>query len=192
VKDSADNPISGITVTFTAPTSGASGSFPSGATATAISNNSGVATAPQFAANATAGNYTVAVSAAGAASAANFALTNTAGGATSLGGAVAGKSGPPSARVWVMEVGNDGPGSALNAQITSMTFVQTSGLSCSPVITTPFPLAVGNIAPHTVAQVNVTINFTGCAATASFTVTALESANNGAATGIIVRLDEFQ
>ncbi len=193
VKDASNNPISGITVTFTAPASGAGGSFAgTGTTATAVTSNSGIATSPVFTANGAAGSYNVAATVAGAATAANFALTNSVAGATSLGGAVAGKSGPPNARVWVIEVGNEGPGSALNTQITSMTIVQTSGPACSPVITTPFPLAVGNIAPHAVAQVNVTFNFTGCAATASFTVTAFESANNGAATGTIVRLDEFQ
>ena len=193
VTDMSGNPVPGATVTFTAPSAGASGTFLSnGTTVTVVTNNSGVATAPAFTANATPGNYTVTASVGGAGPAANFALTNAVSGPTSLGGAIAGKSGPTNARVWIFEVGNDGPGSALNAQITGMTFVQTAGPVCSPVITTPFPLAVGNIAPQVVAQVNVTINFTGCANTAAFTVTAPESANNGAATGTIVRLDEFQ
>jgi hypothetical protein len=59
-------------------------------------------------------------------------------------------------------------------------------------VSTPFPIAAGNIAPQVVANVNVTINFTGCAANAAFKVTANESANNGAATGTIVRLNQFQ
>jgi len=77
VVDSDSNPVSGVTVTFTAPASGASGTF-AGATnvATAATNSSGVATSPAFTANATGGGpYTVVASATGATSA-NFTLTN--------------------------------------------------------------------------------------------------------------------
>jgi len=95
---------------------------------------------------------------------------------------------------WVFEVGNNGPGSALGAEITGITLLQTVGAACTPVITSPasFPLLVGNIAPQATADVDVTINFTGCASTAAFTVTAIEQANDGAATGTIVRLNQFQ
>lgn len=119
-------------------------------------------------------------------------MTNAAAGATSLGGAIGGKAGPANARVWTFEIGNNGPGSALNAQITGITFVQTAGAACTPVVTTPFPLNAGNIAPGAIANVNATIDFTGCAATAAFTVTAPETANSGSATGTIVRLNQFQ
>jgi len=193
VKDTGNNPLQGQTVLFTAPAAGASGTFAGGGvTATAVTNASGIAVAPAFTANATPGNYTVTATIAGAASGANFALTNAVPGPTSLGGAIGGKAGPSNARVWTFQVGNDGPGSALNAQITGMTLVQTNGPACSPIIVTRFPLAVGNIAPHTVAEVDVTFDFTGCASNAAFKVTATESANSGAATGTIVRLDQFQ
>ena len=75
VKDSGGNPLNGAIVTFTAPGSGASGSFAGGVT-TAISNASGVATSALFTANATAGSYTVTASVTGAATPASFALTN--------------------------------------------------------------------------------------------------------------------
>ena len=57
------NPQNAIPVTFTAPGSGASGTFP-GASTTAIvnTNSSGVATAPTFTANGTAGSYNVVAS----------------------------------------------------------------------------------------------------------------------------------
>ena len=72
-------PSPGTTVTFTAPSSGASGAFPgSSQTATAVTDASGNATAPVFTANGTAGNYTVTASAPGVAAAANFNLTNSA------------------------------------------------------------------------------------------------------------------
>jgi len=79
VKDAGSNPVSGVTVTFTAPTTGASGSFTgSVTTVTAATNASGVATAPAFTANATTGAYAVTASVAGVATPASFSLTNTA------------------------------------------------------------------------------------------------------------------
>jgi len=52
VRDAGNNPIGGETVTFTAPGSGASGTFPGAMlTATAVTNINGVATAPVFTAN---------------------------------------------------------------------------------------------------------------------------------------------
>jgi len=75
---------SGVTVTFTAPSSGASGTFANGkATETDTTNSSGVATSSAFTANATAGSYTVTASATGATSSASFGLTNTAATVTS-------------------------------------------------------------------------------------------------------------
>jgi uncharacterized repeat protein (TIGR01451 family) len=78
IKDAGNNPISGISVTFIAPGSGASGVFSnSTATITVATNVSGIAAAP-FTANATAaGPYTVTAAAAGLTTV-NFALTNTA------------------------------------------------------------------------------------------------------------------
>ncbi len=189
-----NGPVQGATVTFTAPSTGVSGTFPGTmTTATALTNMSGVATAPAFTANSTAGNYAVTATVTGAGSPANFALTNAVPGPTSLGGLIGTKSGPQNARVWVFEVGNNGPGSALGAQINSITLVQTLGAACTPVITGPasFPLPVGNIAPKAVANVSVTIDFSSCAVNAMFKVTAPESANNGAATGTIIELNQL-
>jgi hypothetical protein len=73
-------PDSGVVVTFTAPASGASGTFADSGmkTTTATTNASGVATSAVFTANATAGGpYTVTASAPGVATPANFSLTNT-------------------------------------------------------------------------------------------------------------------
>src|SRR5215469_3080629 len=54
VKDSSNNPVSGVTVTFTVPGSGASGTFAGGVT-TASTNAQGIATAAVFTANTVAG-----------------------------------------------------------------------------------------------------------------------------------------
>ena len=83
-RDSASQPVSGITVTFTAPSSGASGTFPGGVTSTnVVTNASGVATAPQFKANTIAGSYNVTASFSGALST-NLATTNVPGPAASV------------------------------------------------------------------------------------------------------------
>lgn len=90
-------PKSGVVVTFTAPASGASGTFANGtATTNATTNGSGVATASIFTANATAGSYTVTASATGATSA-TFALTNTAAVTLGAGNYVFSASGTDSA-----------------------------------------------------------------------------------------------
>jgi hypothetical protein len=78
VEDSGSNPVSGVVVTFTAPASGASGTFAGGAN-TATTNSSGVATSAVFTANATVGGpYIVTAKAAGVAATVTYNLTNTA------------------------------------------------------------------------------------------------------------------
>ena len=73
VVDAAGIPLSGVSVTFAAPASGASGSFPGGATVTTDTNGNATAA---FTANSTAGTYTVTATA-GSLTPANFALMNT-------------------------------------------------------------------------------------------------------------------
>lgn len=84
VKDTFGNVISGAQVVFTAPSTGASGTFTNGtATTTATTNVSGVATATTFTANYTTGTYTVTAAAGG--KSAGFSLTNNAGPAPTFG-----------------------------------------------------------------------------------------------------------
>jgi hypothetical protein len=195
VTDTNNNPVQGVTVTFTAPSSGASGTFPGNLlTVTATTNASGVATAPPFVANSTAGTYTVTATVANGAAPASFTLTNgvQGSGATALFGNIASKQGLQNARVWTFQIGNSGTGTATAAQIGSIQFTQEAGAACSPAITSPatFPLALGNIPAGSFAQGAVTINFTGCVNTASFSMLVQLSANGGAATGSIVRNNE--
>jgi hypothetical protein len=75
VQDASGNPVPGISVTFAAPGSGASGSF--AGPATVQTNASGVATTPALTANGTTGSYSVIASAAGVSGPASFTLTNT-------------------------------------------------------------------------------------------------------------------
>jgi hypothetical protein len=84
VKDSFGNPVSGASVIFTAPGTGASGKFGSSATTSVTTNASGVATTvTPFTANTVIGADNV-VATSGAATSATFALTNTAGPAATI------------------------------------------------------------------------------------------------------------
>ena len=84
VRDSSNNLVgAGVLVTFSAPGSGAGGTFPGGATtAPVLTTASSVATAPLFTANKTAGTYADSARIAGGSLPALFVLTNTPGVAT--------------------------------------------------------------------------------------------------------------
>jgi hypothetical protein len=78
VKDAANAVIPNASVTFTAPSTGAGGTFGSpcsGATCVVTTNASGIATAPAFTANGATGSYTVTAKV-GNVGPANFSLTN--------------------------------------------------------------------------------------------------------------------
>ena len=76
VTDLYGNPVSGATVTFMVPSTGASASLSGSVTATTLAN--GRATSASLTANATAGTYSVTASVNGAGTPATFTLTNTA------------------------------------------------------------------------------------------------------------------
>jgi hypothetical protein len=77
VTDSFGNPVSGVSVTFTAPSSGASGTFSnSTGTITVTTNGSGVASAGTFTANSMYSDTPYTVSATGSSLSASFTLTN--------------------------------------------------------------------------------------------------------------------
>jgi hypothetical protein len=85
VVDSNQYPVSGATVTFTAPSSGASGTFANGtATDTETTDANGMAASAAFTANGTAGGYAVTASVTGVATPANFNLTNITGAVISI------------------------------------------------------------------------------------------------------------
>jgi len=79
VEDQYNNPVPGVVVTFTAPSSGATGTFANTTASTnATTGGNGIATATAFTANTKSGSYNVSATATGLPSTA-FALTNTAG-----------------------------------------------------------------------------------------------------------------
>lgn len=70
-------PLKGVNIIFTAPTTGAGGTFANGTnTVTVVSDSLGIATAPLFTANATAGAFTVTATAVGVAVPASFTLVS--------------------------------------------------------------------------------------------------------------------
>jgi len=85
VLDANGYPVTGASVTFMAPASGASGTFANGtATETDTTDANGVATSSTFTANMATGGYTVTAAAAGVSTAANFTLTNISGALVSI------------------------------------------------------------------------------------------------------------
>lgn len=85
VRDSAGRPATGVDVTFTAPASGPSGSFPGASlSATTATDADGVATAPNFTANSHVGSYQVRATAAGVLGSAVYGLVNDHGPAASI------------------------------------------------------------------------------------------------------------
>jgi hypothetical protein len=75
VEDQYGNPVAGNSVTFTAPATGASGTFANGTdTTTASSGSNGVAVASAFTANTTAGTYAVTAAATGVTPTASLSL----------------------------------------------------------------------------------------------------------------------
>ncbi len=82
VLDSVANPVPGVTVTFATPLTGAGGSFAGGNTV--VTNANGVAVATTYAANGTAGSYSISASVAGVTTPATFSMTNNTGGASAI------------------------------------------------------------------------------------------------------------
>ncbi len=77
VEDAKGNPLSGVSVTFTAPSSGASGTFSGSSLTNVVSTNaSGQATSSIFTANSIIGSYTVTATVSGVSTAATFSLMN--------------------------------------------------------------------------------------------------------------------
>ncbi len=78
-QDAAGNPVKGVQVVWSAPVSGASGTFAAGGS-TASTDSNGVATSGVFTANSVAGTFSVVASLPAGPATATFSLTNTIGG----------------------------------------------------------------------------------------------------------------
>ena len=113
-------------------------------------------------------------------------------GAAALFGNITSKSGATDARVWSIQLSNNGPAAAVGSEISGVSFLQAGGATCTPAVSSALPLSAGFLAPGTSATVPLTLDFNGCAANSRFTVTISLSANSGNASGSIVRLNQFQ
>jgi hypothetical protein len=113
---------------------------------------------------------------------------------TTMSGNIISKTGAANARVWTLTITNNGPAAANSLQMNSFNLTQTAGAACTPVITPPstLPLNLGGLAPGGSTVVDMTIDFTGCAANARFTAMFTFSANDGAVTGTVVRYNQFR
>ncbi len=190
VKDANGNPVSGVTVTFTAPATGASAAFGGAATATAVTNGSGIATAPVLTANGTAGSYAVTASATGVGTAASFNLTNLAGNATSitatagtpqsatvstafataLQASVKDANGNPVSGVTVtFTAPATGASAAFGGAATATAVTNGSGIATAPVLT----------ANGTAGSYAVTASAAGVSATASYSLTNVAGTGGG-------------
>jgi hypothetical protein len=76
VRDASGNPVTGVIVTFTAPSAGPTATFAGGIN-TAVTNASGIATSPTLTAGIATGTYAITASVPGVAAPALFTLTNT-------------------------------------------------------------------------------------------------------------------
>jgi len=183
VKDASNNPMSGVTVTFAAPASGASGTFAGGVN-TATTNASGVATAAVFTANGTVGGpYTVTATAAGVSTPASFSLTNLAGAPANIaatGGtpqsAVVGQPFATLLQVTVTDASNN-PASGVTVTFTAPTSgasgtfaggVNTATTNAQGVATAAVFTANGTVGSYT-----VTASVFGVASPANFSLTNL-------------------
>lgn len=107
---------------------------------------------------------------------------------------VTAKTGAQNARVWTVTAKNPSSGTAYTTQINGFTLTQVAGAACTPVVTPPssYPIMLGDIAGGGSASANFTIDFTGCAALARFTLTMPWSSARGADTGTLVSGNQFR
>jgi hypothetical protein len=159
---------SGIPVTFTAPSSGATGVFAGNiSSVTVLTDTNGIATAPALNANVNDGHYTITASTQGLST--TFSATNLPPGTPLLTATIGAKSGPTNARIWPVKVTNSQV-DAFNVAITQMTFTQVAGTACTPVLLTPLPAAVGDIAGGATGTGNMVVDSSACMSGTRFTV----------------------
>ncbi len=159
-------PASGVTVTFTAPASGASGTFASTSTATETdtTNGSGVATSSMFTANGTIGGpYTVTAATPLTLTTATFSLTNTSSGGVAQN--ITATGGTPQSAAFSTAFALP-----LQATVTLPDGSPASGVTVT--FTAPASGASGTFASTSTATETDTTNGTGVATSSVFTANA--------------------
>jgi len=104
------------------------------------------------------------------------------------------KTGGQNARVWTVTANNPSNGPSYGTMITGFTLTQTSGAACTPVVTPPtsYPVVLGDVPAGGSAHAAFTIDFTGCAALARFTLNMPWSAAGGADSGSLVSANQYR
>src|SRR6185369_1079595 len=102
------------------------------------------------------------------------------------------KTGPANARVWGIQVNNTGLGAASALMLTQMQLTQAGGGPCTPRVKTPLPVQAATIPPLESGSIPVTIDFTGCDATARFTLSYTVNANSGGAISSRTLYNQFR
>jgi hypothetical protein len=111
-----------------------------------------------------------------------------------LSALISAKSGTQDARKWTVTLSNGTSCPADKAQIDGLKLIQSFGVACTPVVSSPatFPLGMGDIAAHDKASGVITINFSACPSTARFTAKITYSANDGAVKGSKTLNNQFR
>jgi hypothetical protein len=179
VKDSSNNPVQGVTVTFAGPASGASI-----VTATAVTNASGMASAT-VTANATAGPYTVNATVTGVTTPATFSLTNVVGTAASItatsGGGQTSQINKQFANPLVATVKDAGGNPVPNFTVT-FTGPQTgAGIAAASAVTNAAGVASASVTANSTAGGPYTVNASGAGLTTPATFQLTNSPGGAAA-----------
>jgi hypothetical protein len=104
-------------------------------------------------------------------------------GPTSFKVLISAKSGVFPNKQWMIRITDIGPASASDTRLDSLSLTQTSGISCTPLIASSFPVYVGFLTSAASGDAPVSIDFSGCAVNARFTATLHYSANTGSTSG---------
>ncbi len=183
VLDPFGNPVPGVSVSFAAPTTGPTGTFPNSTTPSVVTNALGIATAPAFTANGVLGTYTVNASASGASSPAPFTLTNTVGSPARISvasgtpqtTAVGTAFSAPFQALVADRFGNPVPGASVTFAAPSNTALGTFAGGVSSVMETTNAQGIATsptfTAGSTLGNYSVTASVSGLSGAASFALT---------------------
>jgi hypothetical protein len=161
VSSASGEPVAGGVVTFTAPASGASGTFTGGVTTVTVTTNSGgVATSSPLTANNLAGSYAVTAAAIGVTGSASFSLTNAKGTTTTSVGSSANPSGVGQNTTFTATVFATAPGPTGTVQFVDNGTNLKTPVNCGPG---PSTICIAQLSTSSLSAGNhvITANYSG-------------------------------
>ena len=172
-KNLLGNPVSGVSVRFAAPASGASGIFSNGLATTSGTTDANGQVSEAFTANTTAGTYSVTASVAGVDTPASFTLTNT-----------------PGAPASIMETSGSGQSATVNTAFTNPLVATVTDQYGNPVSSgVSVSFAVTPAANGASATLSSSTATTGANGQASVTATANTTAGTYSVTASVAGVD---